>query len=185
VDVRIIAATNRNLSERVESGLFRKDLFYRLNVLPIPLPPLRQREGDIPLLVFSMLEENRKTLNKKILRVSPEVMKLFTQYDWPGNVRELKSTLEYAAIISDAEWIEMRHLPKHHQDVFLKLASRNGSGRVANRTLDEKQQLIDALRTVGGNQMQAAKILGVHRMTVWNRMRKYGITSRKVLQTGD
>jgi len=179
VDVRIIAATNRNLPEMISAGLFREDLFYRINIVPIHVPSLRERKEDIPLLVSAFIDELGPLTGKKITGLSREVLDAFMRHDWPGNIRELKSALEYAFLVSESRLIEEHHLPPQ----FKQLHKRPGANiQPANSDLPavyesrEKRELIDALRQAGGNQSQAARILGVHRMTVWNRMRKYGVS---------
>jgi two-component system, NtrC family, response regulator HydG len=178
VDIRIITATNRNLAERVSEGRFREDLFYRINVFPVHLPPLRERKDDITLLVNTFIHELQSDTQKRITGVSPEAMDIFMRYHWPGNIRELKSALEYAFLVAESGLVEIQHLPSQLQ------AARKTETEPHNATADagsavgpeEKTQLIEALRKAGGNQSRAAGILGVHRMTVFNRMRKYGIT---------
>jgi PAS domain S-box-containing protein len=181
VDVRIISATNRNLQQLIQQGKFRHDLFFRINVIPIYLPPLKERKEDIHLLVKFFVEQLRASNNQHITGVSPNAMRFFMQYAWPGNVRELKSALSYAFVVAESGLIEMHHLPGHFQhpieiqtdieDVVVPTSEVIGS--------DEKRQLINALRQTHGNKTKAAKILGVHRMTVWNRMRKYNIHLKK------
>lgn len=181
-DVRIITATNQNLSQRVAEGKFREDLYYRINVFPIHLPPLRDKKEDIPLLVNTLIYEFRKKSGRRITGLSPDVMDLFMRYDWPGNVRELKSTLEYAFAIGATGLLEVGHLPpqikafknNRPETSIDTAASHNWQGP------PEKQALIEALRKAAGNQSHAARLLGVHRMTVLNRMRKYGIRLKDI-----
>jgi PAS domain S-box-containing protein len=181
VDIRIITATNRNLTERVSRGLFREDLFYRINTFPVQLPPLRDRKDDIALLVNTFIHELQSDTQKRISGVSPAVMDIFMRYHWPGNIRELKSALEYAFLVAESGLVEIHHLPTQIQSALeTEAAPRNLSvdpgGAVGS---EERAKLIEALRKTGGNQSRAARILGVHRMTVFNRMRKYGITPKK------
>jgi two-component system, NtrC family, response regulator HydG len=173
IDVRIISGTNRNLKDLVDSGLFREDLFYRINVIPIIIPPLRDRRSDIPLLAESFFRRIRLKNDKNIQAISNLAMETLMNYAWPGNVRELKSALEYAFVTCNGVMIEPQHLPP---DVFqnnLRISQKQ------NITLDrdetQKHRLINALKQTSGNQTQAARILGVSRITVWNRMKKYGI----------
>jgi transcriptional regulator with GAF, ATPase, and Fis domain len=178
VDTRIITATNRNLAERVSLGLFREDLFYRINIFPIHLPPLRERVDDIALLVNAFFNEQRSNSPKNITGVSPEVMERFLSYGWPGIIRELKGALEYAFLVAESGMVEIQHLPAQLQatpKTSMPAPARiDGHGTYAVEP-EEKLRLIGALRQTGGNQSRAAAILGVHRMTVFNRMRKYGI----------
>jgi len=173
IDVRIISGTNRNLKKLVESGLFREDLFYRINVIPIGIPPLRGRRSDIPLLAESFFRRIRLKNDKSIDSISNPAMEALMNYSWPGNVRELKSALEYGFVTCNGSVIEPQHLPP---DVFLNhktypIDEKNSP----NRYEIQKTRLIDALEQTGGNQTKAARILGVSRITVWNRMKKYGI----------
>jgi len=177
VDVRIITATNRNLEEMIEQKKFRDDLYFRINVIPIYLPPLRKRKEDIPLLVTEFLRQFQSKTGKRINGLTRETMDLFLAYPWPGNIRELKSALEYAFVIAEEGLISPDQLPmkifnagKKHSGAWLSGLSADSS---------EKAILIDALRRCGGNQSQAARMLGVTRVTVWNRMRKYGIDLKK------
>ena len=182
VDVRFITATNQDLTRMVAEGSFREDLFFRINVFPIHLPPLRERREDIPLLVNTFIHDLRNSSAKRISGLSPEALDAFMHYDWPGNIRELKSALEFAFAVGVSGVIDTHHLPAH----FSALSTSGVSDR-PNRiddaeTVDspEKKELINALRQSGGNQTRAARILGVHRMTVFNRMRKYGIQLKKI-----
>ena len=173
VNVRIISATHQDLHRAIAEGRFREDLFYRINALPIHLPPLRQRREDIPLLVEHFLPGLRRRAGKALSGMTRQAMERLMDHHWPGNVRELKSVLEYAAIITDGDVIDIHHLPS------LQAPPAAGfSASTAPAVADahgECQALIDALRATGGNQTRAAVLLGVTRTTVWNRIRKYGI----------
>lgn len=177
VDVRIISATNRNLMEMISQKTFRQDLFFRINILPIHLPPLRERKEDITLLVSHFIHQLRVQTSKKILGISPEVMDIFMTYDWPGNVRELRSALEYAFVVGNQSLIEKEHLPDQLTQIDTRKAENHKADKATEEIeeSDEKAALIKALQICRGNKTQAAKMLGIHRMTVWNRMRKYGI----------
>jgi transcriptional regulator with PAS, ATPase and Fis domain len=166
----------------VSEGAFRHDLFFRINVLPIHLPPLREKIEDIPHLVEVIMDGlNRKT-QKALKGVSPDVMKDFLAYSWPGNIRELKSTLEYAFVVSESGAIQRENLPSFHggNNEIPERETTPSAGDEDLTQLDEKAALLKALRLSRGNRTEAARLLGVHRMTVWNRMKKYGvrITSR-------
>ena len=179
VDVRIITATNKDLRELIGQKLFREDLFFRINVIPILLPPLRERTEDIPLLINTFIGRLQSRTGKKITGMSPDAMEWFMTYDWPGNVRELKSALEYGFVIVESGLIHMAHLPPHI--IEDKEVKKNHKIFIDRRDVHEKAALIDALRKSGGNQSQAARILGISRVTVWNRMRKYGINLKRVM----
>jgi two-component system, NtrC family, response regulator HydG len=174
VDVRIITATNKDLQEMIGSKRFREDLFFRINVIPIHLPPLRERLEDVPLLVNVFAARLRERTGKRITGLSPEAMERFMSYSWPGNVRELRSVLEYAFVIAERGTIGLEQLPH-------PLISEPSRRPASPKESEEKIALVEALRKSSGNQSEAARILGVNRVTVWNRMRKHGIDLRKVL----
>jgi two-component system, NtrC family, response regulator HydG len=176
VDVRFIAATNKDLSVLIDQKRFRDDLFFRINVIPIHLPPLRQRREDIPLLVDAFIRQLRARTSKNITGLSKRVLVHFMEYPWPGNVRELKSTLEYAFVVAEAGLITEDHLPPQVLQIKSPVPEDRASTAGAERDL--KTELIDALERSGGNQTLAAQILGVKRITVWRRMKKYGLPSK-------
>ena len=177
VDVRIISATNQNLVTLIEQQQFREDLYFRINVIPIRIPPLRERREDIPLLVNSFVQRLQARTGKAITGLTPDALQHFMNYTWPGNVRELKSALEYAFVIVEEDKIEIEHLPHPVAESLTTNTYRDGDKRGAR----EKQALIEALRQTQGNQTQAARLLGINRVTVWNRMRKHGIDLKKVV----
>lgn len=185
VDVRIISATNRDLKGLVEKGLFRKDLYFRINVIPIQLPPLRERREDIPLMAESFFHQIRLKSGKEIKGISNAAMEFLMAYHWPGNVRELKSAFEYAFVTCQETMIEQHHLPPHiSRDQQKRLLSGEGS-RPSSREDQQKRQLLDALSRAAGNQSEAARLLGVSRVTVWNRMKKYDVHYEKKVQGSD
>lgn len=177
VDVRIISATHQNLVNLIEQQQFREDLYFRINVIPIRIPPLRERKEDIPLLVNSFVQRLQVRTGKTITGLTPEALQYFMDYVWPGNIRELKSALEYAFVIAEKGKIDIAHLPHPVAETAMKAGYRTG-GKDDSR---EKQALIAALRETHGNQSQAARLLGINRVTVWNRMRKYGIELKTVV----
>ena len=175
VDVRIITATNRNLKRLVEEGTFRSDFYYRINVLPIDLPPLRERKEDIPVLAQMFYRRMQMKSDKTIFGISPKAMQALVNYPWPGNVRELKSAFEYAFVTCNENSIGIEHLPP---DIS---ASRNETVENPQKTAvslndHKKQALLQALDQANGNKSKAAKILGVSRVTVWNQMHRFGIS---------
>jgi len=174
VDVRIISATNKNLLDMIAQKQFREDLFFRINVIPIYLPPLRERKEDLPLLVSTFIQRLQHITDKRITGLTPNALRRFMDYSWPGNVRELKSALEYAFVIAEAGKIDVEHLPPQFAPDFRPVAGRPA----AMEDSPEKSALIEALRRTKGNQTQAARLLGINRVTVWNRMRKYGLNVR-------
>lgn len=173
VDVRIISATNRDLPALVEKGSFRKDFYFRINVIPIHLPPLRERVEDIPLLAESFFRKLRLKSGKAIEGIGNNTMEILMKYPWPGNVRELKSAFEYAFVTCQEAIIQPHHLPP---DIIQeKAVVREVKAMPPNKEEIRKRQLIDALARAKGNQSLAAEILGVSRVTVWNRMKRYGV----------
>ncbi|MBW2435728.1 MAG: sigma 54-interacting transcriptional regulator [Desulfobacterales bacterium] len=197
-DVRIITATNKNLEELIAQKRFREDFFFRINVFPIFLPPLRDRAEDIPLLVSTFINRLNATAGKDIAGLTSAAMQRFMDYRWPGNVRELKSALEFAFVVAENGLIDLDHLPPNITSAGGMLTQRDQSLRdslardhyrqtPSSPSLSpqnaEKNALIAALQQTKGNQTQAARILGVNRVTVWNRMKKYGVDVKKILST--
>lgn len=176
VDVRIISATNKNIADLITTKRFREDLFFRINVIPIQLPPLRERKEDIPLLVQHFIRRLRRSTGKPIEGLSPVTLQQFMNHSWPGNIRELKSALEFAFVVAEGGSLDIEHLPPQ-----LGGGSRSCEPPAVEHPT-EKETLIEALRRTNGNQTQAARLLGVNRVTVWNRMRKYGIDARRLLR---
>ncbi|MFQ5670077.1 MAG: sigma-54-dependent transcriptional regulator [Acidobacteriota bacterium] len=176
VNVRIIAATNRNLEEAVSTGQFREDLYYRLKVIPIHLPALRDRQEDIPLLAEQWLEHFSREFHKNTREFTPEAMRLLVQYPWPGNVRELKNVIERILILQDKPQIEAADLPASIRE------ARHGTGfrsmPIGTMTLEdiERQAIQQALEQTGFNQVRAAKLLGISRDTLRYRMKKFGFS---------
>jgi two-component system, NtrC family, response regulator HydG len=177
VDVRLIAATSTNMSTLVEQGAFRPELHRALSVLPIYLPPLRERKEDIPLLAEAFIRQLRQKSEKPVSGLHPGALQWFMEYDWPGNVGELKSALAYAFATAASGSIEFDHLPESIQNAQDIITATPESTPLcqASSECDEKNALIQALKATRGNKSAAAKLLGVNRMTVWNRMRKYGL----------
>jgi DNA-binding NtrC family response regulator len=166
VDFRCVAATNKDLEQLIEEGRFRPDLFYRLNVFRIELPPLRDRREDIPLLVEHFVRKFSQAMNKRITRVAPAAMYQLQQYAWPGNVRELENAVERAMVV--AQEPELRE-----QDFIFKPRTNNGA---ESKTLEdiEKAHILRVLEECGGNQTRAAEVLDIDRVTLHNKLKKYG-----------
>jgi transcriptional regulator with GAF, ATPase, and Fis domain len=197
-DVRIITATNKNLEELIAQKRFREDFFFRINVFPIFLPPLRNRSEDVPLLVNTFINRLNASTGKNIGGLTPAAMQRFMEYRWPGNVRELKSALEFAFVIAEDGLIDLDQLPPNiaaagglpaqlEQSASDSLAGNPYRQAPSPASLSpqnaEKKALIAALQQTHGNQTQAARLLGVNRVTVWNRMKKYGVDVKKILST--
>ncbi len=183
VDVRIVAATNRDLQKEVEEGRFREDLYYRLNVVPIWLPPLRERREDIPLLARHFLNIYSLRNDKIFLDFHPEAVEVLINYGWPGNVRELENTIERLVVLSNDSQVKVKHLPSHLQNVDRAIGwSRDQSlSSIAPEkevfTLEqiEKQAIETALKKCEGNVLEAARRLKVGQATLYRKIRKFGI----------
>ena len=174
VDVRIITATNRNLEEMILKNEFREDLYYRLNVFPILVPPLRERRGDIPLLVNHFIEKYNKIHGLKIKRISSSAIDLLMTYHWPGNIRELENCIERAGILSTDEVIRSHNLPPTLQSAA-STDTRVEGGLEAILENVEKQMLIDALNISKGNITKAAEQLKLTERMMGLRLKKYNI----------
>ena len=161
VDVRVISATNKNLKEAVKRGTFRDDLYYRLNVIPIHLPPLRERKIDIPLLIEHFLGEAAERYHKKPPQISPQAMSLMLDYRWPGNIRELQNAIQFAFVKCNAELILPEDLPLELREIETVCAPRGPSKKL------NPAGVTSALVRTGGNKAKAAKILGVGRATLY------------------
>jgi DNA-binding NtrC family response regulator len=173
LDIRIIASSNRSLEEAIKAGIFREDLFYRLSVIPIHLPPLRERNGDIPLLVAHFLGKYRQRGDREISGVSDAAMKMLAAYSWPGNVRELEHTIERIVILEDGDVIQPEHLPSF-------ISQRQSEFQVfsdGEHTLEEleKRYIQLILRRTKGRRQEAARILGINRKTLSHKIQKYQI----------
>ena len=179
VDVRVLAATNKDLSEMVRAGTFREDLLHRLNKVVIELPPLRERPEDIPLLVRHFLQTACRSFGKSVRGVSREVQKLFLKYSWPGNVRELANVLESAAMLCKKDFIDVANLPKYLRDYVPPEGAVAFAGRGHLSTLEdlEKDYIAYLLKVTKGNLRQTAKILSISRTTLYNKLARYGIRS--------
>lgn len=170
VDVRILAATNKDLEEMMKKGSFREDLYYRLNVISITIPPLRKRKEDIPLLAQHFLTKYTALHGKRVRSISPYVMDRLSRYEWPGNVRELENAMERAIILSSGETILFEDLPPYLQPSLSREESSSSSLEEV-----EKKLILDTLRAVKGNQTRAAELLGIHRNTLRRKLKRYHI----------
>jgi DNA-binding NtrC family response regulator len=177
VDVKVIAATNRDLSECLKDNTFREDLFHRLNKVEIHLPPLRERKEDIPLLVRHFLENLSKKVNKKIKGISMKVQKLFSKYNWPGNVRELKNVLERAALVTKKEFIDINDLPEYLHDTSILKQKDSIIDKENFSSLEdlEKDYITYLITQTDYNIKKTADILNISRTTLYSKLRKYNI----------
>ncbi|MFQ6003519.1 MAG: sigma-54-dependent transcriptional regulator [Candidatus Zixiibacteriota bacterium] len=174
VDIRLIAATNHDLQEEVHKGTFRDDLYYRLRVMCINLPKLRERSEDIPLLANHFLKKYNRSLKKEVKGISKEALNLLLDYDWPGNVRELEHGIERAVLVCDSQSILPEHLPPEIQfpeEAHIRRAGEEGKSLKAV----EKEYIRMILKKAGGHKSKAASILGVDRRTLYRKLKRYGI----------
>jgi transcriptional regulator with GAF, ATPase, and Fis domain len=181
VDVRLIAATNKDLSKEVKEGRFREDLYYRLNVISISLPPLRERREDIPFLVDFFVEEANRKLKSPIYEVSKDVLKVLMDYSWPGNVRELKNAIERAAVLSDNGILRVEHLPPNlrgEESFVPPTVEAPVSFKQASEKSD-KEIILNALERANWVQTEAAKLLNLTPKNLWAKIRKHGIKMAK------
>jgi transcriptional regulator with PAS, ATPase and Fis domain len=192
IDVRIIAATHRDLEKMVEEGKFRQDLFYRLNVIKIEIPPLRKRKEDIPLISMCLLKKLEGKFYRKGIQLSPKVLEKFMDHSWPGNIRELENVLERSINILDGKTIELPHLPLYLKDKGAESSEGNETANVIpNQTektailpiqplknvlaLAEKQAIENALNVTNGNKQEAAKLLEIGKTSFYEKCKLYGI----------
>jgi len=175
-DIRIVAATNRDLKELVAQGKFRDDLYFRLAVVKFDLPPLKKRREDIPYLVDHFIKRFNSRRGKNIISVSPTVMNILLRYDFPGNIRELENIIEYGFVVCRGNIIQKEHLPTEISGVvsddFIKTPS---SATPITETVDEESRLRRALTEAEGHISKAAKELGIHRTTLWRRLKRYNL----------
>ena len=195
VDVRVIAATNRDLAKEIEAGRFREDLFYRLNVVPVPLPPLRERTDDIRLLAAAIIEKNNKRLNKAVKGISDAALQKLETYPWPGNIRELENVLERTVLFTEHDAIDVADLP---ESMFKPVAgptpqpmpvaaTASGASRpnieagsmkeIVKKATEELERdlIVKALDETGSNVTRAAQLLGISRKGLQNKMKEYGL----------
>ena len=176
MDVRLVAATNRDLRAALEEGTFREDLYYRLNVVAIDIPPLREHKEDIPALAEFFLEKSARESGKKVQGITPQAMKLLMDFHWPGNIRELQNVLERAVTLSSGEMLDAR-------DIHIDSAPRRASADSAAAALPEgmtleqweEEMLREALKRANGNKSQAARALGLSRNALRYRLSKMGV----------
>ena len=193
VDVRIVSATNRDLAAMVASGEFREDLYYRIRVFELALPPLRERHGDLPLLVAHFIEELSRQHDKSVRGLTAEAAECVERYPWPGNIRELRNAIEHAFVTVRGSEVEIKNLPaevrqagagqrseRHPQHQrSSEGATREGAARggAAREDEAERVRILAALREAGGRKTQAAALLGISRVTLWKKIKRFGINA--------
>lgn len=175
IDVRFIAATNRNLQEEVRQGHFRQDLYFRINVVSLTLPPLAERKDDIPLLVQHFLSKYAALTGRNIEGLAPEAMTILLRYDFPGNVRELENIIERGVALAKGPLIEAAQLPDDLRGLALKTYRRRDDGEIPTLDEQERSYIQWVLEENAGNRSATAKILGIDRVSLWRKLKKYGL----------
>jgi DNA-binding NtrC family response regulator len=173
VDVRFVAATNRNIQDSIKSGNLRQDLYFRLNVVSIHIPPLSDRRDDIVLLSYYFLKKYTVLMKKNITDISPEVIALLMNYDFPGNVRELENIIERGVALANGTTIETAHLPEDLRELTIR-TFRKKEGKIPSLEEQEMSYIRWVLQEVGSNKTLAAQILGIDRVSLWRKLKKYG-----------
>lgn len=174
VDVRFIAATNRDIQAAIKTGDFRQDLYYRLNVVLLHIPPLSERKDDIPLLSYYFLKKYSMLMKKNITEISQDVIAVLMNYDFPGNVRELENIIERGVALSTLSSVEIIHLPEDLRELNIKTFRRK-EGKIPSLEDQEMSYINWVLAEVGGNKTLAAQILGIDRVSLWRKLKKYGL----------
>jgi len=175
IDIRLVTATNKNLWEEVRSGSFRKDLYYRLSVFPLILPPLTERLDDIPLLVNHFIEKFNGEMGRKIQGIAHGVLEIFETYHWPGNIRELANAIEHAFVHAKGVLIHPSDLPQLVVSATETVAGRKAADRTLAMDAIERELIVKELQKANWKRSVAARKLGMSRSTLWRRMEKYGI----------
>ncbi|MFN3750957.1 MAG: sigma-54-dependent transcriptional regulator [Thiobacillus sp.] len=178
IDVRVLAASNRDLREAVEAGRLRNDLYFRLDVVTLSLPPLRERRDDIPLLAYFLLRKFAVTMDRPVDDISPEAMQRLVEYDYPGNVRELSNFIERGVALAQGGTLDVEHLPQHLGKLTVRVFAPELAAAPATLEAQEKAHILQALKLAGGNRSEAARMLGIDRVSLWRKLKKYGVNDR-------
>ena len=174
VDVRFVAATNRDIHDSMKTGSFRQDLYFRLNVVSLRIPPLAERKDDIPLLCYYFLKKYNLIMKKEVAEISEDVIALLLNYDFPGNVRELENIIERGVALTNGSIIETGHLPEDLRELSIK-TFRKKEGKIPSLEEQEEAYIKWVLGEVGGNKTLAAQILGIDRVSLWRKLKKHGL----------
>ncbi|MCU0841413.1 MAG: sigma-54 dependent transcriptional regulator [Thiobacillaceae bacterium] len=175
IDVRVLAASNRDLQEALDAGQMRGDLYFRLNVVTLSLPPLRERRDDIPLLAYYLLRKFAVTMDRPVKEISPESMQRLAEYDYPGNVRELSNFIERGVALARGEVLDVEHLPQHLGKLTVRVFTPELAAAPATLEAQEKEHILRALELARGNRSEAARMLGIDRVSLWRKLKKLGL----------
>ena len=179
IDVRVIAASNRDLKAAVDDGQMRNDLYFRLNVVTLTLPALRERRDDIPLLAYYFLRKFSTIMERDVQEISTEAMERLLDYDYPGNVRELSNFIERGVALADERTLDTVHLPQNLGSLSVRVFKPEMAATPTTLREQEAEHILQALKMADGNRTQAAKILGIDRVSLWRKLKKLGIDSKE------
>jgi len=173
VDIRLVAATNRDLAQAIKQGLFREDLYYRIRVIPIELPPLRERKEDIPLLIRYFIEKFNREMPRQVSQTSPDALEALEAYTYPGNVRELQNIIEHAFVCGEGQTIELEHLPTEIQRTKPPKTGDELKRKSLKRV--EGEAILRVLERTGWKYKMASEQLGIGRSTLWRKIKRLGL----------
>jgi DNA-binding NtrC family response regulator len=176
LDVRVVAASNRDLKDAVDAGHLRKDLYFRLNVVTLSLPPLRERRDDVPLLAYFFLHKFAALTGKNVREIDAEAMKSLAEYDYPGNVRELSNFIERGVALAQDEHVSPDHLPQHLGALTVRVFTPVLGAVPATLEMQEREHILHALQLASGNKSEAARMLGIDRVSLWRKLKKFGVS---------
>ena len=174
VDVRFVAATNRDMQGMMKQGEFRQDLYFRLNVVNLHIPPLSRRREDVPLLAYHFLKKSAARMGKPVAEISAETLNILKAYDFPGNVRELENIIERGVAIATGDIVETAYLPDDLRELSIRTFRKKG-GRLPSLEEQERDYIRWVLQDAGGNQTLAAQILGIDRVSLWRKLKRYQV----------
>lgn len=178
INVRIIAASNRDLKKAVEDGKMRDDLYFRLNVVTLTLPPLRERPDDIPLLAYYFLRKFSVMMKRDVKEISTDAMQRLTEYNFPGNIRELSNFIERGVALAQDDTVDVQHLPQSLGALTVRVFKPEMAATPTTLEEQEAEHILNVLKMADGNRTQAARILGIDRVSLWRKLKKLGIDSK-------
>ena len=178
VDVRIVAASNRDLQAAVEDGQMRNDLYFRLNVITFSLPPLRERRDDIPLLAYYLLRKHAALMDRPVQEITPEAMQQLVEYDFPGNVRELSNFIERGVALALGDSLDVEHLPQHLGALTVRVFKPKAAATPTTLEAQEAEHIRHVLDLAEGNRSEAARMLGIDRVSLWRKLKKLGLDAK-------
>ena len=178
INVRVVAASNRDLKDAVDKGLMREDLYFRLNVVTLSMPPLRERRGDIPLLAYYMLRKYSTIIGRDVQEITPEAMQRLVEYDFPGNIRELSNFIERGVALSSGTELGIEHLPQSLGALTVRVFTPEMASSPTTLEEQETEHILNVLNMAGGNKTKAARMLGIDRVSLWRKLKKLGIDDK-------